>query len=60
MADLSQDAHIYNRSKAPLTLVNTYWDCGWNHREASRAVVESISTLFNSWIHLGDGIGFHV
>lgn len=54
-AGLSQDTHIYNRSNAPITLVNTYWDCGWNHREAAWTVVESISNLFNSWIHLGDG-----
>lgn len=60
MAGVSQDTHIYNRNKAPITLMNTYCDCGWNHREASWTVVESISNLFNSWIHLGDSIGFHV
>lgn len=48
-AGLSQDTHIYNRSKAPITLVNTYWDCGWNHREACWTVVESISTAGSNW-----------
>lgn len=44
----------------PINLMKTFWGYGWSHRASSWSVVESISNLLKSRIHLGDGIGFHV